>query len=175
MDKELTWNLGPDQLADLLGITFDARSDEGDDDAADTGAELIEAQLVGTLALDTAVLNNLPTVIAQLDKDIFGGGGETLGRVLTDPSSDIKTIKKIKRYAKNAGSEKKSESERTVAGVIYYAAIANALLYHKVKIRTHSGRTLQNAFENLSVKPWMSKELAGLFAKALKAIEALPQ
>lgn len=173
MDKELTWNLSPDQLADLLGITFDAPSDEDNDAETDSGTQLIEAQLVGTLALDTAVLNNLPTVIAQLDRDIFGDGGETLGRVLADPGSDIEIIKKIKRYAKSAGSQKNSESERTVAGAIYYAAIANALLYHKVKIKTHSYRTLKEAFENLSVKPWMSKELAGLFTKALKAIEEL--
>lgn len=175
MDKDMTSKLSPDQLADLLAITFDAPSNESNEAVTDTNAQLIEAQLVGTLALDTTVLDNLPTVIAQLDKDIFGGGSETLGNVLTDPRSDIRIIKKIKRYAKSIGSQENSEAEHTVAIVLYYAAIANALLFHKTKITAHSHRTLKAEFNKLSVKPWMSKELARLFTEAVKAIKSLPQ
>ena len=175
MDKDLTSDLSPDQLADLLGITFDAPSNESGDAVTDTNAQPIEAQLVGTLALDTTVLDNLPTVIAQLDKDIFGGGGETLGKVLTDPRSDMEIIKKIKRYAKSISSQENSEGERTVAIVLYYATIANALLFHKTKITAHSHQTLKAEFNKLSAKPWMSKELAHLFTKAVKAIKSLPQ
>jgi len=173
MDKDMTSDLSPDQLADLLGITFDAPSSESNDAVTDNNAQLIEAQLVGTLALDTTVLDNLPTVIGQLDKDVFGGGGETLGKVLTDPGSDMETIKKIKRYAKSISSQKNSEGERTVAVVIYYAAIANALLFHKVKITAHSDETLKTQFQKFSGRPWMSKELARLFTNAGKGIMPL--
>lgn len=175
MGKDLTWDLSPDQLADLLGITFDAASNEGSDAVTDTNAQLIEAQLVGTLALDTTVLDNLPTVIAQLDKDIFGGGGETLGKTLTDSRSDMEIIKKIKRYAKGISSQENSEGERIVALVLYYAAIANALLFHKTKITAHSHGTLKAEFNKLSTRPWMSKELADLFTKAAEAVKSLPQ
>ena len=175
MDEDLTSDLSPDQLADLLGIAFDAPSNESNDAVKDTHAQLIEAHLVGALALDTSVLDNLPTVIAQLDTDIFGGGGETLGKVLADPMSDMEIIKKIKRYAKGINSQENSEGERTVAIVLYYAAIANALLFHKTKITAHSHETLKAEFNKLSAKPWMSKELAHLFSKGVKEIKSLSQ
>ena len=175
MEEDLTSDLSPDQLADLLGITFDAPSNESNDAVTDTNAQLIEAQLVGTLALDTTVLNNLPTVVAQLDKDIFGGGGETLGKVLTDPGSDMEIISKIKRYAKNISLSKNSKNERAVALAVYYAAIANAALFHKVKITAHSHEVLKAQFRKFSGESWMSKELARLFAETVEVMESLPQ
>lgn len=173
MDKDMTSDLSPDQLADLLGITFDAASNAGKDAVAGADAQVIEAQLVGTLALDTTVLDNLPTVIAQLDADIFGGGGETLGKAVTGASSDIEIIKKIKRYAKGMSSQEGPGAERTVGIVLYYASIASALLFHKTKISSHSHQTLKGEFHKLSEKSWMPKELARLFSKAVIAIELL--
>jgi len=170
MDNDQTSDMGPEQLARLFGITLDTLSNETDETAADTSAQLLEARLAGVLALDTTVLHNLPAVIAQLDKDIFTGPGLPLGRVLTDPKSDIQTIKNIKRYAKNISSNKNHQAQHTVAIAVYYAAIANALLFHNAKITTHSDEALKAQFKKLSDKPWMSKDLAHLFTKAAKQI-----
>ena len=170
MDEDKERDLEPGQLADLLGITFDALSNEGNNAATDANARLLDAQLVGILALDTSVLDNLPTVVGQLDKDIFGGGGETLGKVLTNAASDMETIKKIKRYAKAISSNRNSGAEHTVAVAVYYAAIANALAFHKAKITAHSYRLLKAEFKKLASEPWMSKELAAVFTEAAKGI-----
>ena len=170
MDKDPNLDLSPDNLARLLGITYDAVSDEPKDSAADTDTQFIEAQLAGTLALDMTVLDRLPAVIGQLDKDIFPGGGKALGEVLTNPESDLEIIGKIKRFAKKLSSQEKSGAQHDVAVAVYYAAIAGALLFHKMKITTHSDETLKAMFEKFSSKPWMSKELARLFAKAAKTI-----
>ena len=171
MDKDMSPDLDPEKLTRLLGITFDYVSNDAKNTAIDTDAQTLEALLVGTLALDTTVLYALPTVIGQLDKDILPGGGTTLGEVLTNPKSDLDMIKKIKRYAKRVSSRKDSEAEHTVAVVIYYAAIAHALLFHKAKITTHPYKTLRAHFERLSAKPWMSKELSRLFTEVRQCDE----
>ncbi|KPL20813.1 MAG: hypothetical protein AMJ75_11170 [Phycisphaerae bacterium SM1_79] len=65
-------------------------------------------------------------------------------------------------------SWKRSEPEHAVAVAIYYAAIASALVFHDVKVTTHSYESLEASFTRLINKPWMSAELNSLFIRALK-------
>jgi len=120
------------------------------------------------LPLDTTVVEELPTILGRLQKDLLPHGGKTLGEVLTDPKSDLAAIKKIREYAKTMAARKGAGTERAVAVAIYYAAIASALLFHNVKITTHSYELLDASFEKLIGKAWMSPELTQLFTKARK-------
>ena len=168
MIKDSTLGLNPESLARLLGIALYSDSGEGKDDSAHTTAQLLKARLAGTLPLDTTVVEELPAILGQLRKDLMPLGGRTLGEVVTYPKSDLGAIKKIRRYAKKMASRKRSEADRAVAVAIYYAAIASALVFHDVKITTHSYESLEASFDKLLNKPWMVAELTRLFARALK-------
>jgi len=168
MRKDSTLGLNPESLARLLGIALYSDPDEGKDKSTDTTAQLLKARLAGTLPLDTTVVEELPAILGQLRKDLMPLGGRTLGEALIDPKSDLGVIKKIRRYAKKMASRKRSEADRAVAVAIYYAAIANALVFHDVKVTTHSYESLEASFAKLINKPWISAELNILFVRALK-------
>ena len=168
MNKDSTSGLSPEKLARLLGIALDFDSEEGNDVSPKTTAELLNARLEGMLPLDTTVVEELPAILGRLHKDLMPHGEKTLGEALIDSQSNLGTIKKIRRYAKKMASRKGTGTERAVAVAIYYAAIANALLFHNVKITTHSYELLKASFNKLIGKPWMSAELARLFAEACK-------
>jgi len=168
MSKDSTLGLNPESMARLLGIALYSDSGEGKDDSAHTTAQLLKARLAGTLPLDTTVVEELPAILGQLRKDLMPLGGRTLGEVVTDSKSDLGAIKKIRRYAKKMASRKRTEADRAVAVAIYYAAIANALVFHDAKVTTHSYESLEASFAKLINKPWMAAELTRLFANALK-------
>ena len=96
MHKDSTLGLSPAKLARLLGITLDCGSGEGRRNTAQNTSELIQAHLAGTLPFDTTVIEELPAIIGRLRNDLISRGGKTLGNVLTDPKSDLDTIKKIR-------------------------------------------------------------------------------
>jgi hypothetical protein len=168
MRKDSTLGLNPESLARLLGIALYFDSDEDKDSSTHPTAQLLKARLAGTLPLDTTVVEELPAILGQLRKNLMPLGGRTLGEIITDSKSDLGAIKKIRRYAKKMASRKRSEADRAVAVAIYYAAIASALVFHDMKITTHSYESLEVSFAKLINKPWMSTELNKLFVRALK-------
>jgi len=168
MRKDSTLGINPESLARLLGIAISSDSNEGTDDSTHNTAQLLKARLAGTLPLDTTVVEELPAILGQLRKDLVPLEGRTLGEVVTGPKSDLGAIKKIRQYAKKMASRKRSEADWAVAIAIYYAAIASALVFHDMKITTHSYESLEASFAKLINKPWMSAELNSLFIRALK-------
>jgi hypothetical protein len=168
MRKDSTLGLSPAKLARLLGITLDSGTGKGRRNSIQTTSELIRAHLAGTLPFDTTVIEELPAIIGRLRHDLIAQGGKTLGEVLADPQSDLDAIKKIRQHAKRMASRRNSEAKHAVAIAIYFAAIANALIFHKTKITTHSYGSLGASFGNLAKKPWMPTELVSLFTKACR-------
>lgn len=168
MANTSTLGFSPERLARLLGITFDLAGGEARKNEADTIAQLLEMRLSGSLPLDTRVIDELPVIIGKLRDSLLPHGGKSLGDVLNDPESDLDMIKKVRRYAKKMASQKKTDVEHAVDVAVYFAAIANALVFHDVKITTHSYQSLETSLEKLIDKPWMSSDLTRLFAKARK-------
>jgi len=168
MNKESTSGLSPVKLARLFGITLHSEGSKDRENSIENMAELIQAHLAGALPLDTAIIDELPVLIGRLQRDLSHHAGRTLGDVLTDSESDLEIIKKVRRYAKRMAARKSPSDRHAVAITIYFAAIANALVFHQVKITTHSYESLETSFGNLVNKPWMPARLVRVFAKARK-------
>jgi len=165
MDKDTTFGIKPEGLAGLLGIAMAGKSKAETDRVA---GELLRARLAGTLPLDTAVVDALPAIIGRLNKELVPLSGRPLGEVLADPNTDPKTIKMIKDFGKKLASRKDSDADHAAGVVIYYAAIASALLFRDEKITQHSFASLACSFDLLLNKPWMPTELSRHFSKARK-------
>ncbi len=166
MNKDSTSGLSPKRLARLLGIGLESEQEKDRGKSDFNTAELLNVRLEGILPLDTTIVEELPAILGRLFRDFIPCDRKNLGQVLTNPKADLDTIQKIRGYAKKMASRKEPGAEKTVAVAIYYAAIANALLYHDIKITTHSYESLTDSFQRLSGKPWMSAELTGLLKKA---------
>ena len=168
MNNDSTLGMSPERLALLFGVTLESGFDEEKENSIHSISELIQAHLAGTLPFYTNVIDELPTIIGRLGKDSAPRARKSLGEVLTDPKSDLGTIREIRRYAKRMSSRKSSKAEYSVAISIYFAAIANALIFHNVKITRHSYESLDNSFTKLIDKSWMPTKLRHVLAEARK-------
>ena len=171
MSKDTTLGISPQKLARLLDITLDSESNEKTTNSVNSASQLIQAHLSGTLPFDDTLIDELPAIIGLLRKKFMPHEGRSIGNMLMDAKSDLEAIKEIRRYAKRLTSRKYSEARHAVAIAIYFAAIASALIFHNVKITTHSYESLKTSFENLAEKSWMPTDLVGLFRKAHRACQ----
>ena len=140
--------------------------DEDDTSRVDTPAEMLRERLDGAMPLDDAATELLPEIVARLLREALPVGGQSLGRVLLDPATDLRVIKTIKQYGKKLTTHTTSEAERATATTIYFAAIASALVFHHQKISLHSYEHLHRSFGMLCAKQWMAPELITLFTDA---------
>jgi hypothetical protein len=167
MAKNSILGLGPKKLANLLGITFDSEK-EDKPDSKETIAQMLEARLASPLLPDTTMLQSVRSETSQRDEDVELYSGVPLGDVLTASNSDFAIVKEIRRYAKRMTRGKDSQAEH-VAVTIYFAAIANALLFHQAKITSYSYESLEISFNKLIKKSWMPQGLRQLFVDAAEA------
>ena len=169
MAKHSILALGPRKVARLLGISFGS-AEEDKADSEHMIAEMLEARLAGPLPGDAAALQEPPEAVVKRDSGTGQYSGVSLGDVLTAPETEFATIKQIRQYAKKATRGKSRETEH-VAVTIYYAAIANALLFHQARITSYSYSSLEVSFNRLIKKSWMPPRLRHLFVDAAGACQ----
>lgn len=171
MDKQpTTFGLSPTQLARLLKIGSDRRSTGEEVDEEQKKAELLHNWLAATLPLDAVLVKSLPTILRRLCQELRPLAGKPFGALLTDPSTDIAAIRKIKDFSKKMVRSVKSEAEHDVAATVYYAAIASAFVFHDQRITKFSYESLKNSFSALKEHTWLTPDLAGLFKKCLQRL-----
>ena len=93
-------------------------------------------------------------------------GDKSLSDVLSDPNADIVLLQSIHDYARQLSLSAGHEAEHAVAFTVYYAAIANAIVFQDQKIGTYSDDNLIETFTDLIEKTWIASTLKALFSKA---------
>ncbi len=165
-----TFGLKPDQLARLwtLGSEPDATAPTSDHDQEKT--DLLYDRLAEKIPLEQVMAQVLPQALAQLCQEIKPFSDHSFGALLTNPATDIHVLRAIKNYHKKkvAGSE----AEHDTAAVIYYAAIANALVWHQQQITSFSFQHLAVKYATLKQWSWVPTDLIALFAEALTFCQA---
>jgi len=167
MDKEsTTFGLTPKKLARLLKIgSEDSRSGT---DAEQQKARLLQDWLAATLPVDAVFVESLPRVLRRLYQELKPLGSKPFGSLLHDPEADMSVITKIKDCSKKLVASAKSEAEHDAATVIYYAAIASALVFHDQRITSFSYANLMSSFGALQEHSWLTAELVELYREACK-------
>lgn len=169
MDDELQdFGLNQDQKSRLLSLGLDSRPHKLDTDENEQKADMLYDVLSRTLPLDPSVVNSLPPVVKGLSSRLHSLAGQPIGELLQNPATDISTIRKIKQYAKDSGTSSNSETENDVFLVIYYAAIASAVVFNHKKITQHSYKDLEQYFSSFTQKNWILEEIKSLFHGAQK-------
>lgn len=163
-EKRLSDRIGPRSVAKLLAVTLDTKHDGEDPDRAI--AELLDTCLASVWRPEEGRHGAWSKLVKQLLRKNDPGGQRTIGGLLLDSQAPLATIKLIRDRAKTRAARESGEAEHAVMTMIYFAAIAHALVYHRVKITTYSRESLASSFEKLIGKTWIPADFVALFRRA---------
>jgi len=171
-DEPTTFGLSHEKLARLWEVGNDTPADQDGPTEEQKKAELLRDRLAESLPLDPTATRTLPETLSYALEQFRPLMGCSIGALLLDPDIDPSVIWQIKDRYKERAQSCSSELECQVATAIYYAAIANALLFHEEsllrddKITTFSYRELEEHFSQLLNIHWLTPDLASLFKRA---------
>lgn len=169
MDNEpTTFGLSHEKLAKLWKVGEDMLADEDGPAEDQKKAELLRDRLAELLPLDLAMTGVLSQALSFVLEQFRPLPGSSLRNLLFDPSVDPTVIRQIKERYKERAKSCSSELEREAATVIYYAAIANALTHHGVRITKLSYESLGRSFAELAKSNWLPPDMKQLFVEAHK-------
>lgn len=98
-------------------------------------------------------LIRVPSVLEEPCNGLSDVASQALRQLLTNPHTDLVIVRRLKDYAKAWSCCSAQGPEHTAAILVYYAAIASALVFHGQKITRHSYETLRAAFSQLVHRP----------------------
>lgn len=165
-EKSITFGLSPEKIVELLRMGADEHNYEKAISAEQKKAELLVDRLAEPLLLDPSVTKLLSAIPSLLSGAMDICGGEPIGDLLQDPEVEISVLRKVKNYNNKLSKSGESEIERDIAIVLYYGAIASALVFHNKKISRFSYKNLERSFSSLIDRSWVTIELVTLFTKA---------
>ena len=174
MCNESTSSFGPDKLARLLkiGIEEDRQQNQNNNVVTNQDkVDLLYSILKSALVCNGLWIESLPEILqrAYLEPGSYIlGSGEC---VLVDPAISLAMINRIKHYTKDLAKDTHSDPHCEIATVLYYSAIASALVFHNKMITKLSYDMLCESFSNLSSLTWLPPELVKLMRRALKICE----
>ncbi|MDP2897086.1 MAG: hypothetical protein Q8Q12_11105 [bacterium] len=166
MKEETTYGVSPKRLVRLLAIGLEKNDGENNLGDMRTPADELRDMLGAKLPLDPAKSDSLPAILKRPCDEMLSAYGQTIGYLLLSPKTDLNVIRTLKDYFKELVSRRPPNAKQAAAIVVYYAAIASALVFHRQKISRHSYDKLHQAYTELEQKPWVPSELKCLFEKA---------
>lgn len=167
MYKESTTSgLGLDKIKELLTICSEGDLLTKETSSDQQKAELLNDWLAVRLSSESFRHAPLPKKWAWLCNMSGLSRGETIRDYLTNPQTSASTISQLKDYCKEFPQTAVSKDELDIAKTIYYAAIAHALAFQRVKITDFSHKDLECSFRIFKKKTWIPSDLRSLFEKA---------
>ena len=171
-EEPTTFGLSHEKLARLWKVGDDPPMDQDGPSKEQTRAELLCDRLTEPLPFDPTAARMLPKTLSYVLEQFTPFVNCSVGALLLDPDTDPSVIWQIKEQYREKAESCPSEVERQVATVIYYAAIASALLFHEEtlfrenRITLFSFRELEAYFSQLLDIRWLTPNLASLFKRA---------
>ena len=154
------WEVGEDPPTGQDGLIKEQRR-----------AEFLCDRLAEPLPLEPTAARTLPATLSYVLEQFTPFVGCSVGALLFDPDTDPSVIWQIKEQYREKAESCPSELERQVATVIYYAAIASALLFHEEtlfrvnRITLFSYGELEEYFSQLLDIDWLAQNLTCLFKR----------
>ncbi len=164
-DESSTFGLKREKLAKLWALGEDA---SGRPPAAErvSKAELLRHQLAESLPLEIGMAHMLPGILSVVCEKLRPFAGCSFGALLTDPQTDLAIVEAIKELHKQQAEAMPPGPGQDVATIIYYAAIASALVHHNARITKLSQESLTRSFDELAGSNWLPADIRKLFDAA---------
>lgn len=158
--------VSPARLAGLMDLRLDAARPWV---AAELG-DILHHQLHAAVAVDLAALD--PTLAPKLRELAVARGLvlSSFGDLLRHPQPPLELLGLVKEFAKANRHHPRSPLPAEVATVLYYAAIAAALVACGTRITRLSDARLCEGWHWVQAQPWIDPDTAGLCARAAAAL-----
>lgn len=127
------------------------------------------------LPLDESVAESVPAVLNRPCEEMQPLANRTIGDVLLDPATPMAALETLREYGKVLSDRWIEGPEYLVAGTIYFAATARALVSHDRKLAARPYGKLAEAFGTLIDNGWITPELVDLFDTARTVCESKEQ
>ena len=165
-EKSLPPDLNKRQLARIWQIGSRLNEEGIGLDEDEAKAEQLREYLAAGLRFDAETVQVLPKGLRRLCERMRPFTGISISDLLLDEQTDIETLALIKEQSKKQNRLVSTDVEHAAATILYYAAIAHALVYHHQKITTLTFQTLQSSYEAFGTERWLPEDLRKLFVKA---------
>jgi hypothetical protein len=165
---EMKPGLSPRKVALLLKIGSGDQNEAEQLPPEKARAELLRELLAKRLPADDLAVHQLVAHLGDLCNSLNSALGEPIDRQLLDRTTGVDTLRRIKEHGAMLSRTAQRDVEQETANVIYYGAIASALVFHGRQITEFRLGDLQAAFATLSCLTWIPPELARLFEQALE-------
>jgi hypothetical protein len=171
-DEPTTFDLSHEKLARLWEIGDNSPPDQDGLTKEQRRTEFLCDRLAEPLPFDPTAIGTLPMTLSYVFKHFTPFVGSSVGTLLFDPDTDPSIIWQIKEQYREKAESCPSKLERQVATVIYYTAIASALLFHVEtlfrvnRITLFSYGELEEHFSQLLDIDWLTQDLICLFKRA---------
>ena len=167
LEESKTSNLNAEKLGNLLRLYMD-NNEEDQRNCDDDKKALLGDLLSDALPLDQETIKTLPSILRILYEEMPPLVGQPLGKLLLSPETKLEHLIAIKEHAKKMMSTADTDAKYETRAVIYYAAIASALVFHDRKITTHSNQDVKNSLSAFIERDWIKADLSQLLNKAQK-------
>lgn len=167
-DESSTFGLNRDKLARLWKLGKGAPGEPRPSEDRQSKEELLRHHLAESLPMDAGLARVLPGIFTAVCEKLRPFAGCSFGELLTDPRTDLLVIETIKDLHKHQAESVPSGPAQEVATIIYYAAIAVALVHHDARITKLSYESLSQSLDELSRYDWLPADMRQLFDKAHK-------
>jgi hypothetical protein len=162
-------DLNPRKVALLLKIGSGGAEENGPAVSPETTkAELLRDRLANRLPTESLAMRQMLAHLGELYNALSSASGGSIEQWLLDRGSGIDVLQRIKEYGAALSRSSLSEVEQETANVIYYGAIASALVFHGRRITEFKLDDLSLAFDTLSNLSWLTPGLAGHFRLAME-------
>jgi hypothetical protein len=165
-DEPSTFGLNRDKLGKLWEMGEERPRDEKEADTRTRKAELLQDQLAESLPLNAGMQHLLPKVFTAVCRKLKPFTGNSFKELIMDPRTDPLILETIKDFHKKQAESATSDLNQEIAAIIYYLAIASALVYHDTRITKFPYKELARTFAELNESNWLLPDIKNLFGQA---------
>lgn len=173
-ENKTVYGAKAEKLAALLGMG--AESPRGADarSAAQRKADQLYDLLAAKSPLDGCAAETSTPPGPGFLRTLTSVLSESIEHHLMREETDIATLRQIKDYGAQLSRTASSPVEQEPANVVYYAAIAGALIHHNTRITKFSLAELNRALSRLATLSWLTCTLRQIFENACSVCRTLP-
>ena len=158
--------MDPESLARLWQIGSETDSSPSSSSSEEEMAALLNDRLAEKLSFSPSTKTSPWKKTDELRSVLLSLIDRPIGAILDDPNADLPLLGQIKNHGRALSECAVSDAEHRTANVIYYAAIARALMLHGEKITSYAWSNLTKSFKTLSRIGWLTPKLTELFEEA---------
>lgn len=169
MKKKSFLDLHKDTLLELLKLCAETDVSDEETDPDRLRCEDLEDLLAGPIpeiTTKTAISNQLDSLCEFSGLSV----SVSLRDLILNPETNIRFLRQIRKHGKTLIRRAKTYQGQEAGGIIYHAAIASALVFHKQRISKLSQDDMAKTFAALAKESWLPTDIRKLFKQACKIL-----